>query len=107
MRWHAPSGTHASWVEPLEVLIGKLLIFWTDSVTPIERLFALILFLPIAGLIDDAFGRYSGINWISGVDRLITEPALLESILLCLGRFSVTSDLFRRTCGYTEGDEYP
>ena len=50
--------------------------------TPIERLFALILFLPIAGLIDDACGRYSGINWSSGVDRLITEPALLESILL-------------------------
>ena len=50
--------------------------------TPIERLFALILFLPIAGLIDDAYGRYSGINWIDGVDRLMTEPALLESILL-------------------------
>ena len=50
--------------------------------TPIERLFALILFLPIAGLVDDAYGRYSGINWINGVDRLITEPALLESILL-------------------------
>ena len=62
--------------------------------TPIERLFALILFLPIAGLIDDAYGRYSGINWINGVDRLITEPALLEvDFAVSLGRFSVTSDL--------------
>lgn len=50
--------------------------------TPIERLFALILFLPVAGLIDDAYGRYSGINWVHGVDRLMSEPALLESILL-------------------------
>ena len=50
--------------------------------TPVERLFALILFLPIAGLIDNAYGRYSGINWIDGVDRLMSEPALLESILV-------------------------
>ena len=77
--------------------------------TPIERLFALILFLPIAGLIDDACGRYSGINWSSGVDRLITEPALLESILLSVwvALASLLISLFVARASYTEGDEYP
>ena len=50
----------------------------------IERFFVLILILPILGLLDDAFGRYSGIPWTQGWDRLSGEPALVHSLTLSL-----------------------
>ncbi|MGB2024208.1 MAG: hypothetical protein ACPHT7_04565, partial [Litorivicinaceae bacterium] len=50
----------------------------------IERFFVLILILPILGLLDDAFGRYSGISWTQGWDRLSGEPALVHSLTLSL-----------------------
>jgi putative thiamine transport system permease protein len=50
----------------------------------IERFFVLILILPVLGLLDDAFGRYSGISWTQGWDRLSGEPALVHSLTLSL-----------------------
>ena len=57
-------------------------LFWEGSVNWIERFFVLILILPVIGLLDEAYGRYSGVSWIQGLTRLWSEPALIESLIL-------------------------
>jgi putative thiamine transport system permease protein len=59
-------------------------LLWEGSVNWIERAFVLILILPIIGLLDDALGRYSGISWTRGLERLWSEPALIDSLILSL-----------------------
>ena len=50
----------------------------------VERVFGLILVIPVIGLFDEALGQYSDRSWTSGVDRLLNEPALVQSIVLSI-----------------------
>lgn len=65
-------------------------LFWEGSVNWIERAFVLILIAPLIGLLDDAFGRYSGVSWAVGLERLLSEPALSESLILSVWVASVS-----------------
>ena len=65
-------------------------LFWEGSVNWIERAFVLILIAPLIGLLDDAFGRYSGVSWTVGLERLFSEPALSESLILSVWVASVS-----------------
>ena len=65
-------------------------LLWEGSVNWIERFFVLILILPIIGLLDDALGRYSGVSWAQGLERLWDEPALIDSLILSLWVASVS-----------------
>ncbi|MEL0223550.1 MAG: hypothetical protein VXA12_04810, partial [Gammaproteobacteria bacterium] len=65
-------------------------LFWEGSVNWIERAFVLILIAPLIGLLDDAFGRYSGASWTLGLERLFREPALFESLILSVWVASVS-----------------
>ena len=65
-------------------------LLWEGSVNWIERFFVLLLILPIIGLLDDALGRYSGVSWAQGLERLWDEPALIDSLILSLWVASVS-----------------
>ena len=62
----------------------EVTLFRTGSVTWVERVFGLILVIPVVGLFDEALGQYSDRSWTAGVDRLLNEPALVQSIVLSI-----------------------
>ena len=47
----------------------EVTLFRTGSVTWVERVFGLILVIPVIGLFDEALGQYSGRSFTAGIDR--------------------------------------
>ena len=62
----------------------EVTLFRTGSVTWVERVFGLILVIPVIGLFDEALGQYSDRSFTAGIDRLLNEPALVQSIVLSI-----------------------